>query len=78
MSSDGAQDIKIAQLERRIAALEAHLGMHPPQPDASISPDVIALIESGNLIGAIKAVREIEGLGLAEAKARVEAIAATR
>lgn len=77
MSSDVEQDIRIASLERRIAALEAHLGVQAPGADATASPEVIAQLRAGNMIAAIKAIREIEGLGLAQAKTRAEQIAAT-
>jgi ribosomal protein L7/L12 len=76
MSLDASQDNRIAALERRIVALESHLGITPEAvPDVLIA-EVHELIRRGNKIGAIKLVRELEGSGLVEAKARVEGIAA--
>ena len=42
--------------------------------DPGLTPEVVQLARSGNLIGAIKQYREITGVSLADAKAAVERI----
>ena len=68
---------RLRTLENQVAYLYRHLGLDPADavPDASggLSPDVVQLINSGNLIQAIKLHRERTGLGLAEAKDAVDA-----
>jgi ribosomal protein L7/L12 len=79
-------DVRLAvhDLQQRVAALEALVAAltGTPVPVASVpsapaggpesDPDVLAALQSGNEIGAIKAWRERTGLGLAEAKFAVD------
>lgn len=62
----------IGQLEQRVAAIEAHLGLTPPAPTTDASPEVAELVASGRTIEAIRLHREQTGLGLAEAKDAIE------
>jgi ribosomal protein L7/L12 len=64
----------LGQLERRIAAIEAHLGLSPPEPPREASPAVVELIATGRTIEAIKQLREETGMALGEAKDAVERI----
>ena len=64
----------LGQLERRIAAIESHLGISPPEPARQASPEVIELISTGRTIEAIKQLREETGMQLGEAKDEVERI----
>lgn len=66
--------VALAQLERRVAQIEAHLGLSPPPIETSVAPEVQQMVASGNVIGAIKRHRELTGLGLAEAKADIDAL----
>jgi ribosomal protein L7/L12 len=50
----------------------------PASVGAESDPRLLAEIDGGNLIGAIKAYRELTGVGLKEAKDAVEAISETR
>lgn len=75
----------IVRINQRLAAIEYkldHLYRHngiepPPEPDPSslASRAVMAAINEGNMIGAIKLYREETGCDLATAKAEVERIA---
>ncbi len=65
---------RVTALERRVARLEAQLGI-PPEP---VDPTVLARLQAGDKIGAIKAYREATGSGLKDAKDAVEEIARER
>jgi ribosomal protein L7/L12 len=79
-------DVRLAvqDLQQRVAALEAQVsaltGIPAPLPSVpsaplggpETDPEVLAALQSGNEIGAIKAWRERTGLGLAEAKFAVD------
>jgi ribosomal protein L7/L12 len=80
---------RIAALEAKVAELYKRLGQEDPggfgfgdeagPPDsltAGEDPRLIALIESGKTIQAIKLYRELTGTGLAEAKDAVQRLAA--
>ena len=79
MASD-QQDIadlksQVTRLTRLVEALYARSGEPMPNLDVSLdSPpaDVVAAIQSGQIITAIKLWRDYTGLGLAEAKAEME------
>ena len=83
MTSD-AQDIldltiRVDRLTRLVEALYARSG--EPMPDLAVSldsppADVVAAIQDGQIIAAIKLWRDYTGLGLAEAKAEMDALAA--
>lgn len=79
-------DVRLAvqDLQQRVAALEAQVatltGLPAPTPAVPSAPaggpehdpEVLACLQSGNEIGAIKAWRERTNLGLAEAKFAVD------
>jgi ribosomal protein L7/L12 len=79
-----AQDIRdlklqVDRLTRLVEALYARSG--EPMPDLAVTldnppADVIAAIQDGEIIAAIKLWRGYTGLGLAEAKAEMDALAA--
>ena len=64
--------IRIAALERKVSELYSHLGIAEPEPRVGISPEAQQALDAGNVIQAIKIVREQNGISLAEAKAMVE------
>jgi ribosomal protein L7/L12 len=67
---------RIRTLENQVAYLFRHLGLDPaaavPVASGVMDPEVVALINGGNKIQAIKVLRDRTGLGLAEAKDAVE------
>ena len=70
---------RIVHLEAQVDFLYRHLGItyvenNSPDDD----PRIIDALRKNNLIEAIKIYREINDIGLAEAKAAVEAIRARR
>lgn len=83
MTSD-AQDIRdlrvrVDRLTRLVEALYARSG--EPMPDLAVSlenppADVVDALRSGDALTAIKLWRDYTGLGLAEAKAEMDALAA--
>lgn len=72
---------RLSAIEQQLTRVSQHLGIDcPPFPGAmaqsgGVPPEVIELTRSGNKIGAIKALREATGIGLAEAKDIVDRIA---
>ena len=60
----------VARIERKLDLLLEHLGIQVPD---GLSPRVRAAIMAGRKIEAIKLHREETGLGLREAKDRIEA-----
>jgi large subunit ribosomal protein L7/L12 len=74
MDADISQLIaRVADLERRVAALDGEQGIAPGPPGQN--PEIARLAREGNLIQAIKLYREQTGVGLREAKDAVEALA---
>jgi ribosomal protein L7/L12 len=79
-----AQDIRdlkvqVDRLTRLVEALYARSG--EPMPDLAVSlenppADVVAAVRSGDHLIAIKLWRDYTGLGLAEAKAEMDVLAA--
>jgi ribosomal protein L7/L12 len=67
---------RLKALEHNVHRLlsEAKMGWEDPPPATGVMPDVIEAVNQGNLIEAIKRHRTHTGLGLAEAKAEVEAL----
>jgi large subunit ribosomal protein L7/L12 len=68
---------RVAALEAQVAALTGNPSAIPSVPSAPVGgpetdPEVLACLQTGNEIGAIKAWRERTGLGLAEAKFAVD------
>ena len=65
-------DWRIVRLERRVDRLAAALGIEEdPAEDLEL---VRALLRAGRTIQAIRAYRELRGVGLEEARAAVEAL----
>ena len=72
---------RVGTLEHQLAHLYSHLGIEippPPPPGQDISEKVQQLVRDGNLIAAIKQYRDETGMGLAEAKERIEQLASGR
>ena len=70
---------RIVHLEAQVDFLYRHLGVHfVEQNSPDDDPRIIDALRKNNLIEAIKIYREINDIGLAEAKAAVEAIRARR
>lgn len=68
-------DRRLAAVERKLDLVLGRLGVAEPPPE---EPDVVAHLERGETIPAIKAYRDRTGVSLAEAKRAVERIAAER
>jgi ribosomal protein L7/L12 len=70
---------EVARLTRLVEALYARSGDPMPNLEVSLENppgDVVAAIRDGQLITAIKLWRDYTGLGLAESKAEMDALAA--
>ena len=77
---------RIAELERKVSALYERIGQLEPgstgsvfasdaaPPDPREDPRVLGPLQADNKMEAIKAYREITGVGLAEAKDAVDSI----
>jgi len=70
-----ADPMRMARLERRVDDIAATVGLPPDALSTAAHPSaqVLALIDGGNKIGAIKQYRTETGSGLREAKEAVEA-----
>jgi hypothetical protein len=66
---------QLARVEAKLDLLLTHLGLQyiDSTPPTTLSPEAQRLANDGRKIDAIKVHREVTGLGLAEAKAEVEA-----
>ena len=71
LSGDHSQGVRLAQLERKIDLILAHLGIDAPP--GGLSDRVRQLMADGRKIEAIKVYREQTGVGLKEAKDVVDA-----
>lgn len=70
---------RIVHLEAQVDFLYRHLGVRfVEQNSPDDDPRIIDALRKNNLIEAIRIYREINDIGLAEAKAAVEAIRARR
>ena len=69
---------RIVHLEAQIDFLYRHLGVTYVENNNPDDPRILDALRKNNLIEAIKIYREINDIGLAEAKAAVEAIRARR
>ncbi|NJN97033.1 MAG: hypothetical protein HC875_24520 [Anaerolineales bacterium] len=72
---------KVARLEQKIDFILQHLDLEyreQDEPAPAYIGQIRSLLQQGNKIEAIKIYREATGVGLAEAKAAVEAIEAGR
>ncbi len=80
-SRNKALEARIARLERMLQSIMDHLNIDYDDDQASlegVSPTVLANIQAGNTIAAIKQYRYETGAGLAEAKALIDRIVAAR
>ncbi len=66
---------RLRRVERKLDLVLDHLGLTVPEPAL---PEVVAQLERGQKIAAVKAYREATGEGLREAKEAVDRLAAQR
>jgi hypothetical protein len=71
----GVSDRRLARIERRLELIMDRLEIAETEP---AMPDVVAHLENGKKIDAIKAYRKQTGAGLKEAKDAVDAMARER
>ena len=72
--------VSLARAKEAVERIGAGLDPLPPAPGAApdaLDAEVLALARSGRKVEAIKRLREQTGLGLKEAKERVDAVAGT-
>ena len=62
---------RLAAIESFLSVLASHAGIAYVNPTAQVPPEVVAMAQSGDRIGAMKLYRELTGAGLAEAQAIV-------
>jgi ribosomal protein L7/L12 len=62
---------RLAAIESFLSVLASHAGIAYVNPTATVPPEVVAMAQSGDRIGAMKLYRELTGAGLAEAQAIV-------
>jgi ribosomal protein L7/L12 len=62
---------RLAAIELFLSVLASHAGIAYINPTATVPPEVVAMAQSGDRIGAMKLYRELTGAGLAEAQAIV-------
>ena len=68
-----SEDARIRRLEEQVAYLYQHLGVTAPGAGAtSQDAELLALVDDGKKIHAIKRYRELTGVGLKEAHDAVE------
>ena len=73
MTTDPETLLRIGELERRVKYLYETLNVgDPPPASTTLSPEVQALAQQGNLIEAIKQYRAETGVSLAEAKVALD------
>ncbi len=66
---------RVAKLERTVEFLLKHLELeYVDRPSTNASPEVVELVQQGNIIGAIKVYREETGVDLKTAKEFVEGL----
>ena len=63
---------QVSAMQRQLDLVMAHLGIEPVEP---VHTEVAGHIMAGRKISAVKVYREQTGVGLAEAKREVEAMA---
>ncbi|MBK9385837.1 MAG: hypothetical protein IPN34_13585 [Planctomycetes bacterium] len=68
---------RLERMERKLDLILRHLGL-ATDGKVELSEEVRALAEANHMIAAIKALRAETGLGLAEAKAAIDAHRAAR
>ncbi|MFL5797629.1 MAG: hypothetical protein ACJ77A_06805 [Actinomycetota bacterium] len=59
---------RLAAIEAQLSVLSAKLGLPYVNPTASVPPDVLALAQSGDPLGAMRRYRELTGAGMDEAR----------
>jgi ribosomal protein L7/L12 len=62
---------RLAAIESFLSVLASHAGIAYVNKTATVPPEVVAMAQSGDRIGAMKLYRELTGAGLAEAQAIV-------
>ncbi|MFD7902917.1 hypothetical protein ACFV4F_24325 [Kitasatospora sp. NPDC059722] len=77
---------RLAAIEAKLDAIIGHFGIRYPRPeglppavasrDPRTMPEVVAYVQRGKLINAIKVYRERTGAGLAESKKAIDVLAA--
>ncbi|MEU8516462.1 hypothetical protein AB0C76_33495 [Kitasatospora sp. NPDC048722] len=77
---------RLVAIEARLDAIIGHFGIPYPRPeglppavasrDPRTMPEVVAHVQRGKLINAIKVYRERTGAGLAESKKAIDVLAA--
>jgi ribosomal protein L7/L12 len=65
---------RIRRLEEQVALLSDKLGVPWEEPGSGIPPEIVDLVHRGKKIEAIKAYRELTGVGLAEAKDVIDGV----
>jgi ribosomal protein L7/L12 len=65
---------RLRRIEHKLDLILAHLGIENPEPDpnSDLSAEVRSMADTGQVIAAIKRLREETGLGLKEAKDAVD------
>ncbi len=64
--------LRLRRIEQKLDLILAHLGIEF-SVTSTLAPEVRALADRGDKIGAIKLLRQVTGAGLAAAKQEVEA-----
>ena len=77
MDQDTANEIQklraeIYEIEARLEFLFKHFNVEYIRQMDGVDPRLVAAIQKGDMIGAIKVYRELTNVGLVEAKAAVE------
>jgi ribosomal protein L7/L12 len=73
MTTEHDLHFRISELERKLEYLYEHFSLEEPPAAEGLPADVQQAMMAGNKIGAVKLLHERTGMGLAEAKAAVEA-----
>ena len=80
MSSEDIANLylRLGELERKVDHILRHATDLPPVPPRSsaLSPAVIARLDAGDVIGAIKVYKDENGVSLAAAKSAIDAAVA--
>jgi len=76
---DVRQDARLEALERRVSAIQTHLGIEGPVPltPPEVSGEVAALVRAGRTVQAIKAHMDATGADLTTARDAVAGVTGT-
>jgi hypothetical protein len=76
---DVRQDARLEALERRVSAMQAHLGIEDPVPATppQVSAQVAELVRAGRTVQAIKAHMDATGVDLITARDAVAGVTRT-